>query len=234
MVPPKARRAEGTGLVEADVAARHDVRGEAHEPHVRASLVVPVLPATGTDRRSPVPVPRCIDALQHRGELIGGDRVHHPLALRLIQGACPAGRSGCAFHAVALVVAIDRAAPAVLHAVHQRGFHPLAAVGEHRVGRDHLGTAWSPPRPANWPGTAHPVIDAEAFGIARRPRPCRPLAPGARSSGCATARSRCARRGAVEPVRRIGGPPDALGRSTSIGASMMMVAGVNPLSSAAA
>jgi hypothetical protein len=38
-----------------------------------------------------------------------------------------------AIGAGALVVAIDGAAIAVLHAVHQRRFHPLTAIGKHGI-----------------------------------------------------------------------------------------------------
>ncbi len=109
-------------------------------------------------------------------------------------------------------MAIDRATVTVLHPVDQRGLYPLAPVGEHGIGRDHLEQRGflGPQRVGQ--ERRHPVIDAEAFGIARdglHPDFLRDpyghqvpahLDPGAQG------------RGAIEPVRRVLGGPQALGR----------------------
>ena len=109
-------------------------------------------------------------------------------------------------------MAIDRAAPAVLHPVDQRRFHPLAAIGEHGIGRDHLEQRGFLRAQRIGQERLKPVIDAEAFGIARdgvhrdflrdtdRHQVPRLFDPGAH------------RRRAIILVRSVLGPPEALRR----------------------
>ena len=63
----------------------------------------------------------------------------NPFALGPDRDACTRRQAGrIAVDAVALVMAIDGAAKAVLHAVDKGGFHAFAAIGEHGIGGDHL------------------------------------------------------------------------------------------------
>ncbi len=66
----------------------------------------------------------------------------------------------------ALVMAVDGAAIAVLHAVHQRGLHPLPAIGEHRIGRYHLVKRRFLRSQCVGQNRRQVVIYAEPFGIA--------------------------------------------------------------------
>jgi hypothetical protein len=103
-----------------------------------SSLVVPVLPAIGRRVRQRRRGAALDDAFHHGGDLVGGHRIEHllggvdQLRLGLVD---PGGRRAAL--AAALVVLEDRLAVAVLDAVDQRRLDLLAAIGDHRVGRDH-------------------------------------------------------------------------------------------------
>jgi hypothetical protein len=153
----------------------------------------------------------------------------------VIFGPLPGGQGGLGtIGAGALIMAIDGAAPAVLHAVNQRRFHPLAAIGKHRIGGDHLVKRGFLRAQGIGQERVQMVIDAEFLGIFRhqfhadflrdpdRHQVARLFDPGAH------------RRRAIEFVRRILGRHRPCGVFTSIGASTTMVAGEKPESSAAA
>ena len=152
-------------------------------------------------------------ALHHRGDLIGGHRVDGLIAVGDDpgRGAGPQG-GDFAIDTGALIVAIDRLAPAVLHPVHQRRLQPLAAVGEHRIGRHHLVKRGflRPERVGEI--SAEVVIDAEVLGIFRH----RIHADFLRKpDGHQVARALDAgaeRRRAIELVRIVLRAPDALRR----------------------
>ena len=107
-------------------------------------------------------------ALQHRGHLVGGDRVHHPLGIGMHHRLDGVGDVvGGAALARPLVVAVDRPAVAVLYPVDQGRLDPEPAVREHRVGRHHLverGLA-RPERIAE--KRRHVVVDAETLAVLR-------------------------------------------------------------------
>ena len=133
-----------------------------------SSLVVPVLPAIG--------LPTSLThgrgaglhhAFHHRGDLVGRHRIQHLLAaidqLRLGLVLPAAGRVAAA--AFARVVLEDGVAVAILDAIDQGRLHAAAAIGEHRIGRDH-------PHHRGFAGAERIgqvvrqfVIDAEAPGI---------------------------------------------------------------------
>ena len=135
-----------------------------------ASLVVPVLPARfrcslPTDARAGAAADR---ALQHRGHLVGGDRVHDPLGVGVdhrILGI--ADVVAAAVLARPLVVAVDRLAVAVLHPVDQRRLDLEPAVGELGIGRHHLveRRLARPERIAEQ--RRHVVVDPEPLAVAR-------------------------------------------------------------------
>ena len=124
---------------------------------------------------------------------------------------CAASASASAGAAVAgaLVVAVDGLAVAVLHPVDQRRLDPQPAVGEHRVGRDHVVERRLAGAERIGEQLRHVVVDAEALGVladdvhadvlgdAHRHQVARLLEPGAD------------RRRAVELLVGVLRPPDA-------------------------
>ncbi len=132
---------------------------------------------------------------------------------------------GLAVDAVAGVVAVDGATETVLDSVHQRGFHPFAAIGEHGVGRDHLEQRGFLRAEGVGEEGAHRVIDAEAFGVTGdgfHPDFLRD------THGHQVPRLFDPRPHRGRPVELVGcffGVPEASAVSTSIGASTTMVPG---------
>ena len=135
-----------------------------------ASLVVPVLPARfscswPTEARAGAAAD---GALQHRGHLVGGDRVHHPLGVGVDERQAGLGEVvGGAALAGALVVAVDGLAVAVLHPVDQRRLDLEPAVGDLGIGGDHLVERRLAGAERIGEQPRHVVVDAEALAVAR-------------------------------------------------------------------
>jgi hypothetical protein len=105
-------------------------------------------------------------ALHERGPLIGGEGVDHLLGVIDQLGLAVGLVSGrVAAQAFALVVAVDRTAPAVLDAVDQRRLHAPAAIGDHRIGGDHPHHGGLAGAEREGQIRRQVVIDAEPLGV---------------------------------------------------------------------
>ena len=158
-----------TGLVKPHVAARDNIGGKAHKPNI-AGIIGGSGLACGRNRQ--------VDhtgggaalhhAPHHRTQLIGGDWIHHLFAVRGDTGRLPGWQAWRgAIDAVTIIMAIDRAPIAILHPVHQGWLHPLAAIGEHRIGRHHLVQRGFFCTQRVGQEGAHIVVDPKAFSIPR-------------------------------------------------------------------
>src|SRR5271170_6356409 len=155
------------GLVVAHEDAERQIRSVADEPEIlrlvrRSSLARQVL-ADFLDRNARAALD---DALHDRGDLIGRQRIDHLLTLvHQLRFWLILPLGGVATLTNALVVAIDRVAPAILDAVDQGRLDSLAAVGEHRIARDlaeHRGLARAQRhRQERW----QIVVDAKTLGV---------------------------------------------------------------------
>ena len=107
-------------------------------------------------------------ALQHGGDLVGGDRVHHPLGVGVHERLGGGGDVvGGAALAGALVVAVDGLAVAVLHPVDQRRLDLEPAVRELGIGGDHLVERRLARAERVAEQMRHVVVDAEALAVLR-------------------------------------------------------------------
>ncbi len=132
--------AERTRLVKAEIDADDDVRRKADEPGIPRFIGGAGFAGNRLadflhrDRRSALH-----HAFHHRGDLIGGHGIEHLLAaidqlrLRLILPA--AGR--VAATAFTRIVLEYRVPVTVLDTIDQGRLHATAAIGKHRIGRDH-------------------------------------------------------------------------------------------------
>ena len=62
-------------------------------------------------------------------------------------------------------MAIDRIAPTVLHPVDKRWFHPLSAIGKHRIGRHHFVKRGFFRAQRVGQERVHIIIDPKPFGV---------------------------------------------------------------------
>ena len=174
-----------------------------------ASLVVPVLPAIGLPTSlTAVAVPRLDHAFQHRSDLIGRHRIQHLLAAvdKLRLGLVLPAAGSVAATAFAGVVLEDGVAVAILYAIDQGRLYAAAAIGEHRIGRDH-------PHDGGFAGAERIgqivrqfVVDAEAAGIFADQAACRCPAPDARSRYSTTSAARSAAWSAPDTCRSRSSP----------------------------
>src|ERR1700677_689081 len=106
------------------------------------------------------------DAFHDRGDLISRQWIDDLLTLvdqlRLI---LIVPFSGIATLTNTLVVPIDRVAPAVLDAIDQGGLNALAAVGEHRIARDHAEHRGLASAQRHRQERRQVVVDAETLGV---------------------------------------------------------------------
>mmetsp|Transcript_27368 Transcript_27368/g.50247 ORF Transcript_27368/g.50247 Transcript_27368/m.50247 type:complete len:272 (-) Transcript_27368:548-1363(-) len=161
--PPKRTRA-----VMANIAARHDIAGKAHKPNVLGFVG-----STGFTRNRHWQIDlagrgtTAHDTFHHRGQLIGGDRIHHPLPVG--HDARPAAFRNTGVQTIgtiALVVTIDRLAVTVLYTVHQRRLNTFAPIGKHRIGRHHLIERGLIRAERIRQESPHVVIDTKTFCVA--------------------------------------------------------------------
>src|SRR5207248_5930685 len=134
------RPAQTAGLVVAKIETDDEIRRKADEPDVfsvtgGAGFAGNRLADLAHDRRRAA----LHHPLRHRGDLIGRHRIEHllpaidELGLGLI---LPAARRVAAA-TLARIMFENRTSVAVLDAVDQGRLHPPAAIGEHRIRRDH-------------------------------------------------------------------------------------------------
>ena len=105
-------------------------------------------------------------AFHDRGDLIGGQRVKHLFGV-VHQLGLAVGLEFRRFaaQALALVVAVDGMAPAVLDAVDQGRLDALAAIGQHGIGRDHAHKRGFAGAERHGQIGRHVVVNAEAARV---------------------------------------------------------------------